>query len=86
MKAIVLYNPDVKQLQEPAVVEELREKVYATLEAYAKQKYPEQPGRFAKLLLRLPALRSIGLKCLETMFLFKTVGDAPQINTVRNYF
>lgn len=86
LKAIVLYNPDVKQLQEPAVVEELREKVYATLEAYAKQKYPEQPGRFAKLLLRLPALRSIGLKCLETMFLFKTVGDAPQINTVRNYF
>ena len=34
LKAIVLYNPDVKQLQEPAVVEELREKVYATLEAY----------------------------------------------------
>ena len=52
----------------------------------AKQKYPEQPGRFAKLLLRLPALRSIGLKCLETMFLFKTVGDAPQVNTVRNFF
>jgi retinoid X receptor gamma len=86
LKAIVLYNPDVKQLQEPSVVEELREKVYASLEAYAKQKYPEQPGRFAKLLLRLPALRSIGLKCLETMFLFKTVGDAPQVNTVRNFF
>lgn len=86
LKAIVLYNPDVKQLQEPAVVEELREKVYATLEAYAKQKYPEQPGRFAKLLLRLPALRSIGLKCLESMFLFKTVGDAPQVNQVRTFF
>lgn len=86
LKAIVLYNPDVKQLQDPSLVEELREKVYATLEAYAKQKYPEQPGRFAKLLLRLPALRSIGLKCLETMFLFKTVGDAPQVTTVKEFF
>ena len=34
LKAIVLYNPDVKQLQDPSLVEELREKVYATLEAY----------------------------------------------------
>lgn len=86
LKAIILYNPDVKQLQDPILVEDLREKVYATLEAYSKQKYPEQPGRFAKLLLRLPALRSIGLKCLESMFLFKTVGDTPQIELVRDCF
>lgn len=86
LKAIVLYNPDIKQLQDSHLVEELREKVYASLETYAKQKYPDQPGRFAKLLLRLPALRSIGLKCLESMFLFKTVGDPPQVTTVRNYF
>ncbi|KAG7280606.1 hypothetical protein CRUP_002068 [Coryphaenoides rupestris] len=45
--------------------------------AYCKQKYPEQPGRFAKLLLRLPALRSIGLKCLEHLFFFKLIGDTP---------
>ncbi|MCQ4179945.1 hypothetical protein FK518_30895, partial [Klebsiella pneumoniae] len=29
--------------------------------------------RFAKLLLRLPALRSIGLKCLEHLFFFKLI-------------
>jgi hypothetical protein len=34
-------------------------------------------GRFAKLLLRLPALRSIGLKCLEHLFFFKLIGDTP---------
>lgn len=33
--------------------------------------------RFAKLLLRLPALRSIGLKCLEHLFFFKLIGDTP---------
>lgn len=35
------------------------------------------PCRFAKLLLRLPALRSIGLKCLEHLFFFKLIGDTP---------
>lgn len=35
------------------------------------------PRRFAKLLLRLPALRSIGLKCLEHLFFFKLIGDTP---------
>lgn len=36
---------DAKGLSNPSEVETLREKVYATLEAYTKQKYPEQPGR-----------------------------------------
>lgn len=37
--------PDAKGLSNPSEVEMLREKVYATLEAYTKQKYPDQPGR-----------------------------------------
>ncbi|KAF7690047.1 retinoic acid receptor RXR-gamma-B isoform X1 [Silurus meridionalis] len=77
LRAIVLFNPDAKGLSNPAEVEMLREKVYASLESYTKQKYPKQPGRFAKLLLRLPALRSIGLKCLEHLFFFKLIGDTP---------
>ncbi|TRY85582.1 hypothetical protein DNTS_010163 [Danionella cerebrum] len=77
LRAIVLFNPDSKGLSNPSEVETLRERVYASLEAYCKHKYPEQPGRFAKLLLRLPALRSIGLKCLEHLFFFKLIGDTP---------
>ncbi|KAM6967943.1 retinoic acid receptor RXR-beta-A-like isoform 1-T2 [Aplochiton taeniatus] len=77
LRAIVLFNPDAKGLSNTGEVEVLREKVYASLESYCKQKYPEQQGRFAKLLLRLPALRSIGLKCLEHLFFFKLIGDTP---------
>uniref|UniRef100_A0A3Q1HTY3 Retinoic acid receptor RXR n=1 Tax=Anabas testudineus TaxID=64144 RepID=A0A3Q1HTY3_ANATE len=83
LRAIVLFNPDAKGLSNTSEVELLREKVYASLEAYCKQRYPEQQGssvylvKFAKLLLRLPALRSIGLKCLEHLFFFKLIGDTP---------
>lgn len=77
LRAIVLFNPDAKGLTSSSEVELLREKVYASLEAYCKQTYPDQQGRFAKLLLRLPALRSIGLKCLEHLFFFKLIGDTP---------
>ncbi|XP_074655772.1 retinoic acid receptor RXR-alpha-B-like isoform X2 [Tubulanus polymorphus] len=70
-------NKDAKNLQSVQEVESLREKVYASLEEYCKTQYPDEPGRFAKLLLRLPALRSIGLKCLEHLFFFKLIGNTP---------
>ncbi|XP_030853250.1 retinoic acid receptor RXR isoform X1 [Strongylocentrotus purpuratus] len=77
LRAIVLFNPDAKNLTSVQKVEELREKVYASLEEYCRNQYTDEPGRFAKLLLRLPALRSIGLKCLEHLFFFKLIGDTP---------
>ncbi|XP_033116697.1 retinoic acid receptor RXR-alpha-B-like isoform X3 [Anneissia japonica] len=72
-----VYSTDAKNLSSVQKVEELREKVYASLEEYCRTQYPEESGRFAKLLLRLPALRSIGLKCLEHLFFFKLIGDTP---------
>lgn len=75
LRAIVLYNPDVKGLKEVTRVENYRERVYASLEEYCRNTHETETGRFAKLLLRLPALRSIGLKCLEHLFFFKLIGD-----------
>lgn len=77
LRAIILFNPEVRGLKNCQEVDLLREKVYSALADYVKQHRPDEPGRFAKLLLRLPALRSIGLKCNEHLFFFRLLGDAP---------
>lgn len=46
MRVCVCLYSDSKGLSNPGEVEALREKVYASLEAYCKQKYPDQPGRY----------------------------------------
>merc|ERR1711911_524907 len=51
LKAIVLYNPDIKQLQDSHLVEELREKVYASLETYGT-------AYFYRLILKPKMFRS----------------------------
>lgn len=81
LRSIILFNPDVRELKSAQEVEMLREKVYASLEEYTRITHPNEPGRFAKLLLRLPSLRSIGLKCLEHLFFYRLIGDHAPIDT-----
>lgn len=74
---LVIFLSGSKGLKSITEVEILRDKVYIALEEYCRIAHPEEPGRFAKLLLRLPSLRSIGLKCLEHLFFYKLIGDSP---------
>nr|CTP80980.1 Bm2922 [Brugia malayi] len=55
----------VSGLQNVSVIESLRDKVMVCLEDYCRQHHPTQTQRFAKLLLRMPALRSLSLHCAE---------------------
>ncbi|XP_017463420.1 PREDICTED: retinoic acid receptor RXR-alpha-A-like, partial [Rhagoletis zephyria] len=50
LRAIVLFNPSVGKLKDVAQVERLRDRIYSLLEVHCRQRYPEQPARFAKLL------------------------------------
>ena len=48
-------------------MELLRERVYASLEAYCKQKYPEAQGRYA--IVSLQHIRGLTL-CYEVFYCF----------------
>lgn len=64
LKTIILFNPEAQGLKTSRPIEDMRNEAFTELENYCNQNYLEtQPNRFGKLLLRLPALRSIGLKC-----------------------
>lgn len=80
LRSIILFNPDVRDLKSTQEVELLREKVYTALEDYTRITHPEESGRFAKLLLRLPSLRSIGLRCQEHLFFFRLITDQAPID------
>lgn len=56
-------------------IDTIRSKIYVSLDECCKQKHPNEDGRFAQLLLRLPALRSISLKCLDHLFYFQLIDE-----------
>ncbi|KAG5325152.1 RXR protein, partial [Pseudoatta argentina] len=82
LRSIILFNPDVRGIKSIQEVSLLREKIYAALEEYTRVNCPDDPGRFAKLLLRLPSIRSIGLKSAEHQFFYKLIGEV----CVENFF
>lgn len=56
-------------------IDTIRSKIYSSLDDYCRQRRPNDDGRFAQLLLRLPALRSISLKCLDHLFYFQLIDE-----------
>ena len=49
-------------------VQTLRDQVYLALDEHCRQHHSDDLDRFAKVMLRLPSLRSIGLKCTSPLF------------------
>lgn len=66
---------DIRGLKNKLDVDMCREKVYACLDDHCRTEHAADEGRFAQLLLRLPALRSISLKCLDHLFFFRIIGE-----------
>lgn len=66
---------DIRALQCKQDVDMCREKVYACLDEHCRTKHTGDDGRFAQLLLRLPALRSISLKCVDHLCFFRILSD-----------
>ena len=69
------YLTDVKGLKEQQLVEQLQDKVHASLLEYNNNFHPNEPNRFGNILLRLPELRSIGTKSVERLFMLSLTGQ-----------
>lgn len=84
MKAIVLFSPDHPSLPSARQVEKFQEKAYQELRSYIGLTFPENNDRFPKLLLRLPALRSLQPSITEELFFSGLIGNV-QIDSIIPY-
>lgn len=75
----------IENLKNPMLVERLRDRIYTLLENHCWAWCQDKTSRFAKLLVRLPALRSIGLKCVEHLFFKKFLMESNQKETIGLY-
>uniref|UniRef100_A0A8C6UZV9 Nuclear receptor subfamily 2, group F, member 6b n=1 Tax=Neogobius melanostomus TaxID=47308 RepID=A0A8C6UZV9_9GOBI len=84
LKAIALFSPDACGLTDPAHVESLQEKAQVALTEYERLQYPNQPQRFGRLLLRLPALRAVPASLISQLFFMRLVGKTPIETLIRD--
>uniref|UniRef100_A0AAY4ARX6 Nuclear receptor subfamily 5, group A, member 5 n=1 Tax=Denticeps clupeoides TaxID=299321 RepID=A0AAY4ARX6_9TELE len=77
LKYLVLFNPDVKVLQERGQVERTQESVNRALMEHTLQSHPRHSDKFGQLLLRLPEVRSISLQVEEYLYQRHLLGDLP---------
>ncbi|CAL9696469.1 unnamed protein product [Knipowitschia caucasica] len=75
---------DACGLTDPAHVESLQEKAQVALTEYERHQYPNQPQRFGRLLLRLPALRAVPANLISQLFFMRLVGKTPIETLIRD--
>ena len=75
---------DAAGLSEPGRVEGVQERSQCALEEYERGRHPAQPGRFGRLLLRLPALRRVSAAAIEQLFFVRLVGKTPIETLIRD--
>ncbi|CAH1265163.1 NR2C2 [Branchiostoma lanceolatum] len=84
MKALVLFSTDHPGLLNPRQIEKFQEKAHEELKEYEAQAHPDDTDRFAKLLLRLPALRLLSPSIMEELFFAGLIGNV-QIDSIIPY-
>ncbi|XP_056148629.1 nuclear receptor subfamily 2 group F member 6a isoform X2 [Lampris incognitus] len=84
LKAVALFSPDACGLSDPVHVESLQEKAQVALTEYERMQYPNQPQRFGRLLLRLPALRAVPANLISQLFFMRLVGKTPIETLIRD--
>ncbi|XP_076438530.1 retinoic acid receptor RXR-alpha-B-like [Babylonia areolata] len=79
LNAIVLTYPDASGIQDKIRVLNLQSRILDCLRRYMQHRNPSDLKRFSKMLLRLPALRTVSAKAAER-FLSLTLDGSIQLN------
>ncbi|KAK3738167.1 hypothetical protein QZH41_007267 [Actinostola sp. cb2023] len=66
-------NPHA-QVTDPKHIDSLQEQSHSAFKRYVDTKFPTQPERFAKVLLRLPSIRAIDRSIVEELFFVPLIG------------
>ncbi|KAL7827306.1 hypothetical protein SRHO_G00330240 [Serrasalmus rhombeus] len=77
LKFLILFNPNVKLLENQAFVESVQEQVNGALLEYTLSTYPQHLDRFSQLLLRLPELRALSNQAEDYLSSKHLSGDVP---------
>ncbi|TTM20202.1 Nuclear receptor subfamily 5 group A member 2 [Bagarius yarrelli] len=77
LKFLVLFNPNVKLLENQALVESVQEQVNSALLEYTLSSYPQHVDRFSQLVLRLPEVRALSAQAEEYLSSKHLSGDVP---------
>ncbi|XP_068430038.1 steroidogenic factor 1-like [Clinocottus analis] len=80
IKFIILFNPDVQQLEEHPFIESVQEQAEGALLEYTLCSSPHLLGRFAHLLLCLSELRSLSALAEEYLYCKHLSGEVPGNN------
>ncbi|XP_067043712.1 retinoic acid receptor RXR-gamma-B-like [Acropora muricata] len=88
LKTILLTDPETSGLSDKLAVATLQGSFLAALKEHMEATYPDQKGRFAKLLLRLPALRDVCTKGYQYFLLVraKLEGEIPMSTLLQEMF
>ncbi|XP_051964200.1 steroidogenic factor 1-like [Xyrauchen texanus] len=77
MKSLILFNPNVKLLENQQFVENVQEQLNSALLEYTLYSYPQCFDRFSQLILRLPEVRSLSAQAEDYLCYKHLCGEVP---------
>uniref|UniRef100_A0A8C7ZDJ2 Nuclear receptor subfamily 5, group A, member 1a n=1 Tax=Oryzias sinensis TaxID=183150 RepID=A0A8C7ZDJ2_9TELE len=77
LKFLLLFNPNVKLLENQAFVEGVQEQVNGALLEYTLTTYPQFQEKFSQLVVRLPELRSLSTQAEDYLCYMHLSGEVP---------
>ena len=72
-----MFVTEIRGLRDSGQVETLQDQAQLMLNEYILTQYPSNKTRFGKVLLLLPALRTVSPRTIEDTFFRRTIGSIP---------